>query len=147
MAEKVLDVSTGQPFVQGSPVVQRATDPVAANVGTPADFAAQFPTPLDHTEILDMCEELSLFQNIPEIRTGLQQEYWREMTSLAFVSGSAYIAFEDGTCPEEYSHDGSNKTVTLRNIGAKKSLTVSDILHSMASIGAGWGIQSLLGGY
>jgi hypothetical protein len=107
----------------------------------------QFLTPLDHTEILDMCEDISLFQNIPEIRTSLKQELWREMTTLAFASGTNYIAFADGACPEEYAHDGTNITVNLKNIGAKKSLTISDILHSMASIAAGWGIQNLMGGY
>jgi hypothetical protein len=142
-----LDVETGQPTQVAEAVVQRATDPLAVNVVTPPDFAAQFPTPLDHTEILDMCEDISLFQNIPEIRTSLKEEHWREMTSLAFASGSNYIAFADGACPEEYAHDGSNTTVALKNIGAKKSLTISDILHSMASIAAGWGIQSLMGGY
>jgi hypothetical protein len=142
-----LDVTTGQPTPVNDAVVQRATDPLAVNVVTPGDFTAQFPTPLDHTEILDMCEDISLFQNIPEIRTSLKAEYWREMTSLAFTSGSNYIAFTDGACPEEYQHDGSNTTVNLKNIGAKKSLTISDILHSMASISAGWGIQSILGGY
>jgi hypothetical protein len=147
MPEIGLDVETGKPTPVADPVVQRATDPIAVNVVTPADFAAQFPTPLDHTEILDMCEDISLFQNIPEIRTSLKQANWREMTTLAFVSGTNYIAFADGACPEEYSHDGSNKTVDLKNIGAKKSLTISDILHSMASIAAGWGIQNLLGGY
>jgi hypothetical protein len=142
-----LDVTTGQPTPVNDAVVQRATDPLAVNVVTPGDFTAQFPTPLDHTEILDMCEDISLFQNIPEIRTSLKAEYWREMTSLAFTSGSNYIAFTDGACPEEYQHDGSNTTVNLKNIGAKKSLTISDILHSMASISAGGGIQSILGGY
>jgi hypothetical protein len=141
-----LDVTTGQPTTV-SAVVERATDPIAVNVVTPGDFAAQFPTPLDHTEILDMCEDISLFQNIPEIRTSLKEEHWREMTALAFASGSNYIAFADGTCPEEYAHEGSNTTVVLKNIGAKKSLTISDILHSMASIAAGWGINALMGGY
>jgi hypothetical protein len=147
MPEIGLDVATGQPTPVSDAVVQRATDPIWGTVATPGDFAAQFPTPLDHTEILDMCEDISLFQNIPEIRTSLKQENWREMTTLAFVSGSNYIAFADGGCPEEYSHDGSNRTVDLKNIGAKKSLTISDILHSLASQAAGWGITALMGGY
>jgi hypothetical protein len=91
-----------------------------------------------------MCEELSLWRTIPEKRTGLKTELWREMTSLQFTSGSNYIAFLDGTCPEEYQHDGSNKSIDLKNIGAKKSLTYTDILHSIASTG---GISSLLGPY
>lgn len=139
--EKVINPSTGEAFIA------KASDPVNANVSTPTDFAAQFPTPLDSTELLNFCEEVTLLQAIPESRTGLQQELWREMTSLAFTSGSAYIAFGDGLCPEEYTHDGSNTTVNLKNLGAKKSLTISDIMHSAAVITGGRGIQALMGGY
>jgi len=128
-------------------MVQRATDPVASNVVLPADFAAQYPTPLDTTEILAMCEEINLWRNIPELMTGLKQETYREMTSLAFNSGSSYIAFADYVCPEEYTHDGANVTVDLKNIGAKKSLGISDIMHSQAVASAGWnGINTLVGG-
>lgn len=144
MAEIGLDLATGQATPVSEPVVQRAADPGATNVVTPADFAAQFPTPLDPTEILDMCEELSLVNSIPEQRTGLKTELWREMDVLQFVSGSNYIAFADGECPEEYEHDGDNLSIDLKNIGAKKSLTISDIMHSIASKG---GIQSILGPY
>lgn len=139
--EKVVNPSTGEAFVA------RATDPVVTNVATPGDFTAQFPTPLDPTEILTLCEEVTLLQAIPEKRTGLKQETWREMTSLAFNSGSNYIAFTDGACPEEYQHDGSNSTVDLKNLGAKKSLTISDIMHSAAVVAGGAGIEALLGGY
>ena len=67
------------------------------------------------------------------------------MTSLEFTSGSAYVAFADGECPEEYTHDGANQTITLKNLGAKKTLSVSDIQHSMAVAGAGWhGINTLV---
>jgi hypothetical protein len=69
------------------------------------------------------------------------------MSSLAFTSGSAYVAFADGACPEEYAHDGSNSTVHLKNLGAKKSLTISDIMHSAAVVAGGAGIEALLGGY
>lgn len=131
----------------GGAFVQRATDPVVSNVATPADFSAQFPTPLDPTEILTMCEEINLLNAIPERRTGLKQEIWREMTSLEFTSGSNYIAFTDGACPEEYQHDGTNTTVDLKNIGVKKSLTISDIVHSRAVIMGGSGIEALNGGW
>lgn len=131
----------------GSSYVQRATDPLVSNVATPVDFAAQFPTPLDPTEVLTMCEEVSLLNSIPDIRTGLKQETWREMTSLEFTSGSNYIAFTDGACPEEYQHDGSNTTVDLKNIGIKKSLTLSDIIHSRAVIMGGAGIEALNGAW
>lgn len=139
--EAVVNPSTGEAFVA------RSTDPVVTNVGTPVDFTAQFPTPLDPTEILNLCEEVTLLQAIPEQRTGLKQVLWREMTSLEFTSGSAYIAFTDGDCPEEYRHNGSNQTVDLKNLGAKKSLTISDIMHSAAVIAGGSGIEALLGGY
>jgi len=44
----------------GGAFVQRATDPVVTNVATPVDFSAQFPTPLDPTEILTLCEDVDL---------------------------------------------------------------------------------------
>lgn len=139
--EVVADLENGGAFVQ------RATDPVVSNVATPIDFTAQFPTPLDPTEVLAFCEEVNLLNSIPEKRTGLKQELWREMNELAFTSGSNYIAFTDGACPEEYYHDGDNTTVDLKNIGAKKSLTISDILHSRAVVMGGAGIEALNGPY
>lgn len=137
----------------GEPVVQKADDPVVAwptaanNPKTPIDFLGQYPQPLDTTEIIAMCEEVNLLKTIPEIGTGLKQELWRELNELAFTSGSNYIAFGDGLCPEEYYHDGDNRYVDLKNIGAKKSLTVSDIIHSQAVAAGGGGINSLLGGW
>lgn len=131
----------------GGAFVQRASDPVVSNVATPVDFAAQFPTPLDPTEVLAMCEEISLLSAIPERRTGLKTELWREMNELAFTSGSNYIAFADGECPEEYYHDGENSSVDLKNIGVKKSLTISDIIHSRAVIMGGAGIEALNGAF
>src|SRR6185369_12958645 len=144
MDEPILNV--GEDAAQ-NPVVTRATDPVISNAALPADFAAQYPTPLDTTEIIAMCEETTLWRDLPERPTGLKQETWRELTSLAFTSGSSYVAFADYVCPEEYTHDGSNKTVDLKNIGAKKSLGISDIMHSAAVAAAGWnGINTLVGG-
>lgn len=141
--EKVLNPSTGQEFVA------RATDPMITPqpYSSPTDFAAQFPTPLDTTEIIAMCEEISVWNNIPEQITGLKQETWREMDELEFASGSSYIAFADGACPEEYDHDGNNTTISLKNLGAKKTLSVSDIKHSAAVAAANWnGINNILGG-
>lgn len=138
--ERVADMAN-----PGGAFVSKATDPVVSNVATPIDFSAQYPTPLDPTEIIAMCEEINLLNAIPEKRTGLQQEIWRELNELAFTSGSAYIAFADGACPEEFYHDGDNTTVNLKNLGAKKSLTISDIIHSQAVSVAGSGIRSLLG--
>jgi len=145
MADQVLNL--GEDAVEERSFVSRATDPVASNVGTPTDFAAQFPNPLDTTELVTMCEEVNLWRTLPEQRTMLKTYTWREMSSLNFTSGSAYISFSDGTCPEEYTHDGANRSVDLKYIGAKKSLTDSDILHSMGSIAAGYGISALMSGW
>ena len=137
----------------GNPVVQKADDPVitwptaANNTKTPIDFLGQYPQPLDTTEIITMCEEVSLLKTIPEVRTGLKQELWRELNELAFTSGSNYIAFGEGLCPEEFYHDGDNRSVDLKNLGAKKSLTISDIIHSQAVAAGGGGIRALLGGW
>lgn len=140
--DQVLDMAGGGAFVS------KATDPnvLPQPYASPADFAAQYPTPLDTTEIIAMAEETSAWQAIPDHGTALKQETWRELNSLAFTSGSAYVSFADGECPEEYTHDGANTTVTLKNLGAKKSLTRSDIMHSQAIAAAGWnGINTLVG--
>lgn len=136
-------------------MVMRTTDPLVLPqpYASPADFAAQYPTPLNTTEIIAMCEEVNALQNIPENPNGpfmLKAETWRELNSLAFTSGSAYVSFADGECPEEYTHNGANTTITLKNIGAKKSLSVSDLIHSqavagMAMGGFGVGINRLVG--
>lgn len=140
--ETVLDAQTGKAFVQ------RATDPLlGATYSSPADYAAQYPVPLDTTEFIAMAEEVSLLKAIPEKTTALKTYTWREMTSLAWVSGSSYASFADGDCPEEYTHDGSNVTVDLKNVGVKKSLSESDIMQSAAVASAGWnGINRLVGG-
>jgi hypothetical protein len=150
MGEPVLNPETKEVFKQeevAAPVAKAYLPPDTRSVGEVTDFAAQFPDPLDTTEIINMCEELSLWKSLPEVQTGLKTYTWREMDVLEFVSGTHYIAFTDGSCPEEYDHDGDNLHVHLKNIGAKKSLTVSDIMHSMASISAGYGIKKLVAPY
>ena len=133
--------------------VNRANDPILSpQASTPIDFTAQFPQPLDTTELVVMCEELGLWKALPELPTSLKAETWRELNELAFTSGSSYISFADGACPEEYYHDGDNTTVSLKNIGAHKSLEISDIMHSAAvsaiSVGQyGVGINRLVGGF
>lgn len=138
MAEEMLNLG----------LVEKATDPVLRPFPyvTPSDFAAQYPTPLNPVEVIAMCEELSVWASLPEEVTALQSFTWRELNSLAFSSGSAYISFADGDCPEEYSHNGTNTTITLKNIGAKKTLTQSDIMHSAAIAASGInGINQLVG--
>lgn len=145
--EEVLNL--GEDALQEKAFVSKTTDPVILPqpYSQPADFDAQYPQPLDPTEIIAMCEEVTLLQALPELGTSLNSDMWREMNSLAFTSGSAYIAFADGECPEEYTHDGNNTTVDIKNIGAKKTLSIRDIMHSTAVASANWhGINTLVGG-
>ena len=147
IGEKVLDMAGNGK--SSFPIVSRATDPVILPqpYASPSDFAAQYPTPLDTTEIIAMCEEVTAWQATPVLGTSLRDVTWRELNSLAFTSGTQEISFADGECPEEYEHDGANTTVTLKNIGAKKSLSISDIMHSAAIAAANWnGINTLVGG-
>jgi hypothetical protein len=147
IGENVLDL--GGDGKTTFPIVARATDPniLPQPYVTPADFAAQYPTPLDTTEIIAMCEEVTVWNATPAQGTSLKEVTWRELNSLAFTSGSSFISFADGECPEEYQHDGTNTTITLKNVGAKKSLSISDIMHSAAVAAANWnGINSLVGG-
>lgn len=146
MTEQVLNL--GADASQDKTFISRASDPVVSNVGTPIDFAAQYPTALNTEELIAMCEEVSTLRALPSKRTSLQSETWRELNELAFTSGSSYISFADGACPEEYYHDGDNRTTTTKWLGAKKSLTISDIMHSSAVAAAGWnGINQLVGGF
>ena len=145
MTDEILNL--GEDAATEPSFVEKTTDPVILPqpYAQPADFAAQYPTPLDVVEIMDLCEEVSMLRAIPEQQTSLSSYTWREMTSLAFTSGSAYIAFADGECPEEYTHDGANTTVDIKNLGAKKTLSERDIKHSMAVAAANWhGINRLV---
>lgn len=146
MDEKILNL--GEDARVERAFVSKATDPnlYPTPYATPADFAGQYPNPLDTTELIAMCEEITLWQHLPEHRTSLMTETWRELTSLSFNSGSSYIAFADGACPESYTHDGSNLHVHIKNIGAKKNLSLREIMHSQAIASANWnGINTLVG--
>jgi len=143
--EMVLDMS--DPSLRRA-FVSRASDPVIAPPAmTTTEFSAEYPTPLDPLEVMAMCEEVTMWQALPELMTGLKEETWREEDELYFTGGATYLAFADGECPEEYTHDGANTTISLKNIGAKKSLTVSDIMHSAAVAIGGSGITGILGGF
>jgi len=155
VGEKVLNMGEGaKAFVAGQPeLVQKATDPLILPqpYSQPTDFTAQYPTPLDTTELIDYCEEVNLLRAIPEVPYSLNAYTWREMDVLSMYSGTTadpnYIAFADGACPEEFDHDGNNYTVYMKNIGAKKTLSIRDIKHSTAVAAAGWnGINTLVGG-
>lgn len=146
MSEQILNL--GEDAKVEKSFVAKATDPnlYPTPYATPADFAAQYPDPLDTTELIAMCEEITLWQHLPEHRTALMTETWREMDQLEFNSGSSYIAFADGACPESYKHDGDNMHVHIKNIGAKKNLSLREIMHSRAVASANWnGINRLNG--
>src|SRR3990172_6759365 len=102
------DATAMQEAVRRSLEVLRATDPLILPqpYTPPGDFLAQYPVPLDTTELITLCEETGLYRAPPEVVNGSQTESWREMTSLSFLTGCNNIAFEEGGCPEEYSHDG-----------------------------------------
>lgn len=135
--------------IQRSVMALRASDPniVPQPYVTPGDFAAEFATPLDTTELIVMCDETGLYRALPEITEDTKTELWREINELEFISGCNFIAFEAGGCPEEFRHDGDNRFVDLKHIGVKKTLSESDIRHSMGSIAAGYGIRELVGGF
>src|SRR5688572_2277348 len=100
MTELILNLGQGsgdgafQTQSQGKAFVSRASDPVIVPAATtPIDFAAQFPQPLDTTELVAMCEEISLWRALPEKATSLKAESWRELNELAFASGSSFVSF------------------------------------------------------
>jgi len=127
----------------------RDTDPLfPAGVPTPGDFANEFGTPIDPTEIIPLCEDLGLYTALPEVVSGSKTDNWRELTQLEFASGCDSCAFTPGECPEGMVHDtDDNFSVTKRHFGVKKSLTESDIRHSMAAIAGGVGVSALVGGF
>jgi len=149
VGEQMLDMGAQGAGQRNQTFVARGTDPIFAfPPTTPADFAAQFPTPLDPVEIMEMCEEISLLRAIPEETTGLQTEIYREMDELLFSGGfRGNLTFPDGECPEPFTHDGDNETVDLKNIGAYSALTISDIIHSAAVRFGGCGIGQIVGGF
>ena len=112
------------------------TDPVVLlqPYVAPADFAAQYPQPLDPTEVLTLCEEITVYQALPEVVTPYNADSWREMDTLAFTGAGVANQgfFLKGGCPDTYTHDGDNKTITRMYIGGQKTLAYEDIKHSLA---------------
>lgn len=100
----------------------------------PAQFTEQYPQPLDPTEILDMCEEITVWKTLPEVVTDYNADTWREMDSLSFdaTGETNHGFFTKGSCPDEVTHEGANTTVTRRYIGAYESITYEDLRHSIA---------------
>lgn len=127
--------------------VERAVDPMILPqpYSRPTDFTTEFGVPVDTTEIIALCEEISMYNSLPEVINGSNTESWLEMNALYFTGGQNYVAFENGGCPEEYTANTVNRTIAKKHIGAKKTLSQSDITHSIASIAAGYGVAALVG--
>jgi len=127
----------------------RDTDPMYPNgVPTPGDYTNEFGIAIDTTEILALCEEVGLYNALPEVVRGTKQESWKELTELDFASGCAGIAFPAGACPEDsYHHTDDGGPIALKHLGVRKTLTESDIMDSAASIAAGYGVSRIVGGF
>lgn len=149
--EKLKSLGIGEEEIEAitkSLVEKTITDPVVLlqPYVQPADFTAQYPQPLDPTEILTLCEEVDVFQALPEVVTPLNADSWREMDTLAFTG--AGIAnqgfFLKGGCPDTFTHDGDNQTKIRMYLGAQKTLSYEDIKHSLAVAAIqGLGISSI----
>ncbi len=129
-------------------MIEKTTDPVVLlqPYTQPGDFTAQYPQPLDPTEVLTYCEETTVLQALPEVVTPFNADYWREMDELSFdTTGEAAEGFFlKGGCPDTIEHDGDNESVTRRFLGAQKTLSFEDIKHSMAVAGMqGLGISAI----
>ena len=82
----------------------------------PSTFTDQYPQPLDPTEILDMCEEITVWKTLPEVITDYNADQWREMTALSFDSTGEtnHGFFTKGACPDEQTHEGENTSITRK---------------------------------
>lgn len=114
---------------------------------TPGDFLLEFGVPIDPTELIVLCEELGLYTALPEITNGSAVEIYRQIDQLEFASGCDSCAFPKGECPEDMVHDTDILATTKRHIGVKKTLSESDIRHSIAGIAGGMGVNQLIGGF
>ena len=134
VVKSMIEKTTTDPVVLLQPYVQ------------PGDFTAQYPQPLDPTEVLTYCEETTVLQALPEVVTPFNADYWREMDELSFdTTGEAAEGFfAKGGCPDTIEHDGDNTSVARRFLGAQKTLSFEDIKHSMAVAGMqGLGISAI----
>lgn len=131
-------------------VEKTSTDPVVLlqPYSAPSDYAAQYPQPLDPTEILDQCEEISVYRMLPEIVTPYNADQWREMTLIDFATSTGLTNdgfFQKGGCPDRITATGENKTITRMYLGAQQSLSFEDIQHSAAVAAIqGLGISRLM---
>lgn len=114
----------------------------------PDDFSAQYPQPLDPTEILTECEEISVWRALPEHVTPFNADQWREMTSIDFATSTGLTNdgfFAKGGCPDRITATGENKSQTRMFLGAQQTLSFEDITHSAAVAAInGLGISRLM---
>lgn len=137
--------------VAGEELIQKTvTDPVVLlqPYTAPGDFAAQYPQPLDPTEILTECEEINVWRSLEEVVTPFNADQWREMTDIDFATATGLLNdgfFEKGGCPDRITASGNNISVTRRYIGAQQTLAFEDIQHSAAVAAIqGLGIRRLM---
>lgn len=137
---------SGRPISKGE-FIEKTADPVFSHTQplTPQAYHLQYPLPLDPTEVMAHCEEISAVRNIPVVDIQTKNYQWMEATDV-YMDAGQYMFFADGECPEEYTQTGTYHTTYLKNYGVKKSLTVMDIKESAAIAGAG-GINRLVGGF
>jgi len=101
----------------------------------PGDFTGEYPQPLDPTEILQQCEEISVWRALPEKITPFNADQWREMTEIDFATSTGLAAdgfFLKGGCPDQITASGENLSKTRMYIGAQQTLSYEDIMHSAA---------------
>lgn len=114
----------------------------------PSDFTAQYPQPLDPTEILTECEEISVWRALPEKVTPFNADQWREMTDVDFATATGLTNdgfFAKGGCPDRITASGENKVITRMYLGSQQTLTFEDIQHSAAVAAIqGLGISRLM---
>lgn len=134
----------------GEQVQKTQTDPgvLLQPYSQPADFTAQYPQPLDPTEILTECEEISVWRALPEKVEPFNADQWREMTDIDFATAAGLTNdgfFLKGGCPDRITASGETKSITKKYLGASQTLTFEDIQHSAAVAAIrGLGISRLL---
>lgn len=146
-----VDAETLQGLREKAGLVEKTvTDPVVLlqPYTQPSDFTAQYPQPLDPTEILTECEEISVYRALPEVVTPFNADQWREMTDVDFATATGLTNdgfFDKGGCPDRITASGETKSITRRYIGAQQTLSFEDIQHSAAVAAIrGLGISRLM---
>lgn len=151
-----LDAATVSAFrekaglTDGGLIQKTSSDPIVLlqPYTAPDDFDGQYPQPLDPTEILTQCEEISVWRALPEKVTPFNADQWREMTSIDFATSTGLTNdgfFAKGGCPDRITASGANQSQTRMFLGAQQTLSFEDIMHSAAVAAInGLGISRLM---